>query len=62
MTPNQIATARRKVEDRLNEMFEELYKDGSLTEEQIEEGLRYLDGDLIDGFKEWVSEYEASLR
>jgi hypothetical protein len=62
MSPNQITTAHRKVEERLNEMFEDLYRDGSLTEEQIEEGLRYHDGDLIDSFKEWRTEYEASLR
>lgn len=43
------------------EMFEELYKDGSLSEEQILEGLAY-QGVSTEDYMDWVRDYEASLR
>lgn len=61
MTPYQMRQARQVVEDRLRDMYEELYKDPRLSKEQVLEGLRYLDGVLLDDYEDWVSDYEASL-
>lgn len=43
------------------EMFEELYKDASLSEEQVLEGLAYQDISTED-YLDWVRDYKASLR